>query len=222
MKPVAFYRRNLPHLVIPGYPFFITTRLVESMPLEKLKILHKELEQELSVIQAVKNSKKKIRLRKEINRSFFINYDRLLHEQLTGPDWLDDERVAKIVRDSLHWGDGKRYHLIAFTIMPNHIHVVLLPIWVNKQEREDQEPVDEDAYFLARILESIKKYTAREANKILGRKGQFWQHESYDHLLRNQKELERAVHYTLKNPVKAGLVKKPKYYRWSYVNWEYV
>ncbi|WP_456405465.1 transposase [Caldithrix abyssi] len=219
---MAFYRRNLPHLIIPGYPFFVTTRLAGSLPQQKLNALREEFQKKMQEIQKLKNKQSRILHKKELHRTFFLKYDDFLHERSTGPTWLANEQVAQIVHDSLHWGDGRLYHLIAFTLMPNHIHVVLLPRWENHKEKISREREDEDAYFLARIMESFKKFTARKANKILGRQGQFWQHESYDHLIRNERELKRAVNYTLQNPVKAGLAATPDDYRWNYVNWDFL
>lgn len=69
---------------------------------------------------------------------------------------------------------------------------------------------------LYRILQSLKAYTARRANEIIGQKGAFWQHESYDHVVRNGKELERIIDYVLHNPVKAGKVSSREQWRWSY------
>lgn len=57
---------------------------------------------------------------------------------------------------------------------------------------------------VTKILMSLKRYTACECKKILNRTGAFWQPESYDHLIRNQDELERIIAYSLNNPVKAG------------------
>ncbi|HCA80801.1 MAG TPA: hypothetical protein DEP53_13820 [Bacteroidetes bacterium] len=65
-------------------------------------------------------------------------------------------------------------------------------------------------------MQSLKRHTAREANKILGRRGAFWQDESYDHVIRNSEELERIVLYVLHNPVKAGFVKNWRDWKWSY------
>jgi hypothetical protein len=68
-------------------------------------------------------------------------------------------------------------------------------------------------------LKSLKGVTAREANKILGRTGEpFWQHESYDHWVRNAEEFERIRLYIENNPVKAGLAAQPSAYRWSSAN----
>src|ERR1017187_6528516 len=83
--------------------------------------------------------------------------------------------------------------------MSNHVHVLIRPL---------QQPT--------RLLQSLKGTTAREANLILARTGQpFWQHESYDHWVRDQPELERIVAYIESNPVKAGLAAEPFLYRWS-------
>ncbi len=69
-------------------------------------------------------------------------------------------------------------------------------------------------------MHSLKRYTAYEANQILGRSGAFWQHESYDHFARDEKELERIIKYVLYNPVKAGLVDDWKSWKWTYCKYD--
>ena len=64
-------------------------------------------------------------------------------------------------------------------------------------------------------MHSLKSYTANRANEILGRTGQFWQHESYDHWVRDVDELERVADYNRMNPVRAGLCSRPVDWRWS-------
>ena len=63
-------------------------------------------------------------------------------------------------------------------------------------------------------MHSLKSYTAHKANKILGRQGPFWQHESYDHWVRDEAELERIVAYIIANPVTVKLVAQP--YDWYF------
>ncbi len=75
---------------------------------------------------------------------------------------------------------------------------------------------------LYHILQSLKRFTAQECNKKLGRTGKFWQKESYDHYVRNHKELQNIINYTLQNPVKAGLVKEWQDWPFSYVNEAYL
>ncbi|MBI4480901.1 MAG: transposase [Acidobacteria bacterium] len=83
--------------------------------------------------------------------------------------------------------------------MPNHVHVLLMA-----------------GGSLERITKTLKGYTARQANKILGRTGhRFWHAESYDHWVRNEEEFSRIVTYIEQNPVSAGLVRHPEDWPWS-------
>lgn len=94
--------------------------------------------------------------------------------------------------------------------MPNHVYVVLTPL----------SEEDRDAEGLSSILHTIKRYTAREANRILNRGGAFWQHDSYDHLIRDEGELQRVVDYVLLNPVSAGLVSDWKEWPLTYTKFD--
>jgi REP element-mobilizing transposase RayT len=95
------------------------------------------------------------------------------------------------------------YDLRAFVIMGNHVHVLLRP----RQE-------------VSRLLQWLKGSTARGANQLLARTGQpFWQRESYDHWVRDERQLERIAAYIENNPVQAGFAPDPSQYRWSSV-WE--
>ena len=83
--------------------------------------------------------------------------------------------------------------------MANHVHLLVTP---------RTEP--------SRFLKSLKGFTARQANRVLGRTGEpFWQAESYDHWVRNAGEHARIRRYIEQNPVKAGLVQQAEDYRWS-------
>ncbi len=103
---------------------------------------------------------------------------------------LRNERVAELVVNALRFFDGQRYELFAWCLMPNHAHVVFRPF---------------AGWTLPQLLHSWKSYTSKEANRILGRSGEFWQDEYYDHLVRNESDFERQVRYVLENPSKAGL-----------------
>ena len=100
--------------------------------------------------------------------------------------------------------------------MPNHVHVLLQPLDKELATRPNAKLADRDRDEqadtmspLAAIMHSLKSYTAHKANELLGRSGQFWQHESYDHWVRDQEELQRIVDYIAWNPVKANRVKEP-------------
>ena len=69
---------------------------------------------------------------------------------------------------------------------------------------------------IAKLTRRLKGYTAREANRLLGRTGEaFWQPESYDHWVRSEQEWGRIVRYIENNPVTAGLAARPEGYPWS-------
>jgi putative transposase len=94
--------------------------------------------------------------------------------------------------------------------MPNHGHLVLTPY----------ESSDTADCSLARIMHNIKRNSANHANKVLGRTGSFWQHETYDHFARDNAELERMIKYVLYNPVKAGLTDDWSKWKWTYSKFE--
>ncbi len=82
--------------------------------------------------------------------------------------------------------------------MPNHVHLLITP----------RIPVP-------KITQSLKRFTAQEANRILGLTGKLWQPESYDRLVRSHTEFHRIANYIEMNPVKAGLAIEPEDYPWS-------
>jgi REP element-mobilizing transposase RayT len=99
--------------------------------------------------------------------------------------------------------------------MPNHVHIVFS---LGATASGDTIQLNENVnpFPVTRLMASIKKYTARKANKLLGREGSFWQHESYDHVIRNPDELERIIWYVLNNPVAAGLTNHWTEWEWTY------
>ena len=195
-----FYRRRLPHIQIAGATYFITFRLANSLPLEALD----KLAEEKQKITKLPDNQKEA-----AHRTWFAKYDDYLDKALHGNLYLKNEQIADMVAASFQFRDGKAYDLISYCIMLNHVHLVCTPL----------EKSDGTYYGLTEILHSLKRHTAREANKILQRTGTFWQDESYDHFIRDDTELERIVKYVLYNPVKARLVKEQTDWKWSY--WKY-
>jgi putative transposase len=87
----------------------------------------------------------------------FAELDRELDRASFGPTWLKIPEIAGCVQAALFFGETqpRLYSLIAYCIMPNHVHAVISPT----------AP-------LPRITKSIKGFTARQANQILGRTGE--------------------------------------------------
>jgi REP element-mobilizing transposase RayT len=232
------YRRRLPHIQPPGATFFITFRLAGSIPQKVWKELKERLEQIYFELSEESPDGNLSALERE--RLWFQEYEDLLHNSQNGPRWLADERIAALVVEALQHFQGDRYRMDAFCVMSNHVHLVLMPYPIteagkaallNHQMVEDRERnlgylvkdetgkrqfVELRFYSLASIMHSIKRHSGLEANKLLGRKGAFWQDESYDHYIRDHEEWARTVNYVLKNPVKAGLVNEWQEWPWSW------
>ncbi len=207
-----FYKRSLPHFQPLGTTLFVTFRLTGSIPQAVLR----RWAQEDVIAQREKRAgihkaKDAASQRKAAHRKRFVEYENLLHNAGSGPTWLKDDGVAKIVSDALRYRDGKVFRLDAYSILPNHVHVVFGPL---------PKTPDED-YSLASVMHSLKSYTAREANKKLNRRGGFWEHESYDHAVRDEEEWFRIVAYVLSNPVTAGLASDWREWKHNYsrIDW---
>lgn len=206
-----FYRRNLPHIQPPGATFFVTFHLARSLPRAVLQQWKMEKCQLDGVEDITFEQKQNHR---EWKQQWFQKFEKTLDNAQSGPLWLKDDRIAKEVAESLHYRDGKVYRLDAYCIMANHVHVVFAPLAIQPAGEAQTNSLRYNT--LASIMQSLKGYTAWKANRLLERSGAFWHHESYDRSVRNTNEWQRIVTYVLNNPVKAGLIKDWKKWRWSY------
>jgi putative transposase len=203
------YRRSLPHIQPPSATLFVTFRLAGSLPraaLDEAARMKVQFEQELVLIRAADERKKR---ELESRRRCFAWLEKYLDSAKTGPTWLSQPPVAHFVADAMRRQDGTAYQLEAYCIMPNHVHTVFTP-------RAKAPTEGAGCHSLASIMRTIKGGTAYAANQLLGRAGPFWQHESYDHYVRDERELERIIAYVLGNPLKAGLVAEGRDWPWSY------
>jgi len=178
----------LPHWTQDDATYAVSFRLADSLPASVLQ----QWEAERHDIVATARH-----LGRDLTETERQRLDHLHSEKVEA--WLDsghgecflrDERIAQVVTDALRHFEGHRYDLIAWCVMPNHVHVILRP-------HAGQD--------LSAVLHSWKSFTAKEANRILGRQGEFWQPEYYDHLIRDEQDFCNQVRYVLENPDKAKL-----------------
>ena len=172
-------RGYLPHYDAPGITQVITLRLADSLPSSR----RREWEHLLS-IENLRDRRRK--LEEYLDRGF-------------GECWLRKPTIAKLAEDALRFFDGQRYALVAWVVMPNHLHA-LLDVWDTP---------------LSALIKSWKGFTAREANKQLGRRGEFWEREYMDTVIEDDTHRRTAVRYIENNPVKAGLSPSSKDWPWS-------
>jgi REP-associated tyrosine transposase len=107
--------------------------------------------------------------------------------------------IGQLVENTLRFFDRERYEMRAWVVMPNHVHALFLtttvPMW--------------------RILNGWKSYTSKQANKLLGRSGRFWQAGYWDTYMRDAEQELRARRYIESNPIKAKLVRDVRDWLWS-------
>jgi REP element-mobilizing transposase RayT len=195
MTEKHFHRRNLPHLYFNEGTYFITYRLADSLPNEKIIEITKAIESDLN------NSA-------EDFERLLKKYDDLLDSGLYGSKHLLDPRVAEICKYTLQFPDQKDYKLICYCIMHNHIHLVFELIEGNRG--------------ISKIMQSIKRTSARKCNLVLNQTGKFWQDENYDRFVRDDKELYFIIQYVLMNPINARLVENWNDWKYTYCHPNYV
>jgi putative transposase len=174
---MTFHTRRLPHYHAIGQAMFLTWRLHGSLP------------------------KGRTFPSATTSGEAFLAMDRILDQAITGPLYLRQPEIARMIVEAIHYRDGPlpHYHLHHFVVMANHVHLLITP----------RLPV-------SKLMQSLKRFTARESNKILGHTGQpFWQDESYDRVVRDETEFRRIARYIETNPVKAGIAVTPEEFPWS-------
>lgn len=169
-------RGHLPHYDGAGEIQHIVFRLADSLPARALA--------------AVAVAPKDVRLAKaeaNLDRGF-------------GSRALGNPRIAAPVATALQRFDGERHRLLAWCVMPTHVHVLV-------QQAE--------GWPLASVVHSWKSFAALQANRILGRSGSFWGRDYFDRAMRSDKQVERTGGYIEGNPVMAGLCEDPEHWPWS-------
>lgn len=177
-------RGYLPHYDGGEICQFITFHLGDALPVKVIDRWKLELAHE-------KNEKARIELYKRIEKYL---------DQGCGSCYLKNENVAECVRESLLHFHEIRYKLIAWVIMPNHVHFLLKPI---------------NNHSLSAIMKNFKSYTSHQANKILNRSGRFWQTDYFDRYIRDYEHFDKTINYIENNPVKAGLCEKRSDWKYS-------
>ncbi len=196
------HTRRLPHFHRVGATFFITTNLYGAIPKETLKQLQIKRDELIGRIKQ-ENQVDKEREIYMIRRAYFYELDTYLDACQNSPKHLTIPEVAAIVEKEIRKHDGKYYNLVAFTLMPNHMHIVL----DFSIQLSFINPFDLDLYTnVSEVMGKIKGSSSFYANKILGNSGKsFWGVSYYDRYIRDYNHFFGAVNYTINNVVKAKI-----------------
>jgi REP element-mobilizing transposase RayT len=182
-------RGYLPHFESDDVIQHVVFRLADSLP----KSIATRLDAEL---KSVPSAKRDIARRKRIDELVDAGH---------GSCILRKPYAANIVQQSLLSFDSQRYRLLAWIVMPNHVHVLFQLI---------------NGWSAAATVGSWKKFIARRirgARNNLGSKSttSLWQREYWDRVIRDEHHYNKTIEYIHLNPVKAHLVAKPEDWPWS-------
>jgi len=181
-------RLRLPHWHSPGGTYFVTWNLHDALPKEVRQRIDIERMQLYESIERLRGKPTPAESQR-IQRVFRARVEETLDEN-HGECVLRMNDAAKTVANALTHFDTDRYELLAWCVMPNHVHVAFV-LGANAK--------------LDAVLKSWKGYTARVINQCLGRAGTLWQEDYFDRLIRNSRQLSRTVSYIESNPITAGL-----------------
>lgn len=193
-EPLGWYSRGyVPHFDADGIFQHVTFHLADSLPRSAIERMQRQLSD-------LTDEEKVIAQRQRIQE--------LLDSGL-GACVLADEHCADIIEKTLFFGDGERYKLLAWCIMPNHVHVLI--------QQQDKWP-------LVKIIQPWKRHSARQINLFLGSPSctwhntpttALWQRDYWDRFIRDENHYRTAKKYIEENPVKAKLVGSADMWRWE-------
>jgi REP element-mobilizing transposase RayT len=177
-------RRRLPHWETRGGLYLVTFRLEDAVP-------HREaarLEERLDAIRRQLLHLDERDREAAISRLRVRAIERPL-DRGHGACHLKRADLAELVAGALGWYKGATYDLLAWAVMPNHVHVIFKLLGEST---------------LSGTLKAWKSYTGHRATKLLGVR-HFWHEEYFDTLIRDSRHLDRSIRYVIDNPLKAGL-----------------
>jgi REP element-mobilizing transposase RayT len=172
-------RTYLPHNDAGDLLQCITYRLADSLPSKVLDYLVSDKE------------------RLEQDAKFRLKIDNYLDAGY-GECLLKDPRAAQVIVDSWNYFDGNRYDLLAWVVMPNHVHILIRARSIT----------------LSKIIHTWKSYTAHRINELVNLSGQIWHPDYWDRFIRDERHYEAVIEYIKLNPVRAGLVEDWQDWPW--------
>jgi len=195
---------HCPHYQLSEGITFITWRLAFTLPKHIIDLFREITETDSDIAKGIIQPHKPV----SYLLGKFWEYDQALGNFQQPGFSLNDPILAEIVTNAFHYFNGTKYDLHAYCVMSNHIHLV---IGAKKNEQ--------GSYFLmSSVVQSLKRYTANQINKALGKTGQIWDDYYFDRIIRDYEDYRNVINYTLNNPVKAGIVDDSSKWKDCYFN----
>ena len=195
-QELVIRRGHLPHWYQPGVTYFVTFRTDDSVPQGVLRSWHERRAlwlRDHGIDPTAATWRERLAQSPDDERQFHALFTREFMNYLDrgyGACPLRRPDAAQCVASALSHFDGDRYTLGDFVVMPNHVHLIVCLHGATEVEAQ---------------CKSWKTFSAGRLNRLLGRRGRFWQEESFDHLVRSPEQFEHFRRYIADNPLKANL-----------------
>jgi len=213
-KPIWVYTRHLPHWRQDGATYFVTFHLKDSLPKAALLELQKLREEQARRRQTWNRQQScasgsvvveaDIRAKQEAFEKLVFKRVQHWAEKGLGACYFNHHRFRSILHDAILYWHNKQVDVAAFVVMPNHAHLIARPL---------------DGIALEKWLQSVKRFTAREVNRLNENTGSIWFEESHDRIVRDLPHLNRCLRYIGRNPVQARIQHASKT-RWLNPQWQ--
>lgn len=212
---------EVPPAVAATAAHLLTIRAADAITPERLQELRIWREEQLQLVPADPKLAGRYRIR--IQQRYFAEYDRVLDDNRKDQALLN-RHLASLIRRQIY-AQQAVYRLVAYSIMPNHVHIVLQPRDATPSsprpargrtigdDMHIPECLDEQPDIrspLIDYLRELKSATTRAAAQLPGELGLHWHDASFDYWIRSPAELSALVEYVADNPVAAGLVRSPE------------
>ena len=197
--PVTMYTRHLPHWRQDGATYFVTFRLGDSLPKEKLDLI-KSMRKHWEARHQPPRSEAAWQ---EYAKTVTSSVEKWL-DQGTGICCFKERKFAQELARAILFYQDLQYFIGSYVVMPNHCHLVIRP---------------NEGFGLESVVGSIKGVVSRFVNRAKGTKGGLWQQECFDRIVRDEEHLYRVIQYIGNNPTLAGLPQS-NWYRWVHPCWQ--
>ncbi len=191
------HRRFLPHFYPANVPIFVTFRTKDSLSKTLVKEITNKYLAEMTELEKVEIPNRDEKLA-ELKKKYFYIIDKYCDSINCSDVDLTSPPNLNIIRESVLFNPSEIVNVLCFTIMRNHIHLLLV-------FPESNNSLNGKKIRLPDYIHNVKGYTGKMINKNEKRTGSLWMREYYDVLIRSRKQLCRTVSYILQNPVKAGM-----------------
>jgi putative transposase len=222
-------KRFLPHYNSGEKFQLVTYRLADSIPQSILKSFqHRKSEGNLGAPHA--DAGKSLNI--EAQKRLFVenNLDRGYGSCLLGKP-----EIAQKVIENWQYFNNLRYELIAYIVMPNHVHILIKTfadwplskvVWTWKRRISkvvsDNNSLKEQFMKFSKPDLNLESSAPKDKKKFVQPKNKntfsFWHREYWDRFIRDEKHFQKAVDYIHNNPVKAGLVNEPRDWPFSSIH----